>query len=140
MATLLGTITGVYEAFSRGDVPAILDALDENVAWESWIDNSAASAGVPWLLPRHGKAGAAEFFGVLGSQMRILDFRVLSMMAGESQVAVEFEIELEVPSTGERFRDEEIHLWTFNDRGKVVRFRHYADTAKHIRAATPASV
>jgi ketosteroid isomerase-like protein len=30
--------------------------------------------------------------------------------------------------------DEELHLWTFNDNGKVVRLRHYVDTAKHLDA------
>ena len=35
---------------------------------------------------------------------------------------------------GGRYRDEEIHLWTFDNAGKVVRLRHYTDTAKHIAA------
>jgi hypothetical protein len=33
-----------------------------------------------------------------------------------------------------RFRDEELHLWTLDDDGQVVRMRHYVDTAKHIAA------
>jgi hypothetical protein len=33
------------------------------------------------------------------------------------------------------FQEEEVHLWTFNDSGKVFRFWHYADTVKHIEAA-----
>ncbi len=33
---------------------------------------------------------------------------------------------------GVRFLDEEIHLWTFDESGKVARFRHYLDKAKHI--------
>jgi ketosteroid isomerase-like protein len=44
-------------------------------------------------------------------------------------------IEVEVPDTGGHYRDEEMHLWTFNDAGQVVRLRHYTDTAKHITAA-----
>jgi hypothetical protein len=28
-----------------------------------------------------------------------------------------------------------MHLWTFGPDGKVIRFRHYADTAKQIHAA-----
>jgi ketosteroid isomerase-like protein len=28
-----------------------------------------------------------------------------------------------------------MHLWTFNDAGKVTRLRHYTDTAKHLKAA-----
>jgi len=33
------------------------------------------------------------------------------------------------------YRDEEMHLWTFDANGKVIRLRHYTDTAKHIQAA-----
>jgi len=40
-----------------------------------------------------------------------------------------------VKGTGRRYRDEELHLWTLNDDGKVTRLRHYTDTAKHIAAA-----
>lgn len=43
-------------------------------------------------------------------------------------------IEAHVPGGG-YYRDEELHLWTFDAAGKVVRMRHYVDTAKHIRAA-----
>ena len=37
---------------------------------------------------------------------------------------------------GGRFADEELHLWTFDDAGRVTRYRHYVDTAKHIAAAS----
>lgn len=135
MSNILKTVEGIYEAFSRGDVPAILEVLAEDVAWEAWADNSAAKAAVPWLVERHGRKGAAEFFALAGSQLKILHFRVLSIMTGANQAAVEFVIEAEVAATGKRYRDEEIHLWTFNAEGKVTRLRHYTDTAKHIRAA-----
>ncbi len=135
MSGLLDTVNDIYAAFGRGDVPTILNALADDVAWEQWADNSAARAGVPWMQPRRGRDGAAAFFGLLVADLKVHDFRVLSMMAGENQVAVEFEIELEVPATGKRYRDEEMHLWTFNAEGKATRLRHYADTAKHMRGA-----
>jgi uncharacterized protein len=135
MADIVDTVKGIYDAFGRGDIPAILDTLADDVAWEEWNDNSAAHAGVPWLQPRHGRDGAAAFFGLVGSQLHVRDFRVLSIMAGDHQVAAEFVIEADVPSTGGHYRDEEMHLWTFNAEGKVTRLRHYTDTAKHIRAA-----
>lgn len=135
MSSNLETVRQIYAAFGRGDIPAILDALADTVEWEAWADNSGAAAGVPWLAPRHGKAGAAEFFALLGSTLVVRDFRVLSLMDGGDNVAAEFEIACDVPSTGQHYRDEEIHLWTFDRAGKVVRLRHYADTAKHIRAA-----
>ena len=30
----LATVRGIYAAFGRGDIPAILDALAEDVEWE----------------------------------------------------------------------------------------------------------
>jgi ketosteroid isomerase-like protein len=50
------------------------------------------------------------------------------------QVAAEVRASFALPDGG-RFADEEVHLWTFDDAGRVVRFRHYLDTAKHIAAA-----
>ena len=135
MGQNLETVKQIYAAFGRSDIPAILDTLADDVAWEAWADNSAAKAGVPWLVPRHGKAGAADFFGLIGTTFVVKKFRVLSLMDGGDQVAAEFEIECDVPSTGGHYHDEEMHLWTFDAGGKVVRLRHYTDTAKHIRAA-----
>lgn len=129
----LETVQRVYEAFGRGDVAAILDTLSEDVQWEAWADNTAQKAGVPWMQLRRGKAGAAEFFRLVGA-FEIHEIAVLSMMAGERTVAVEFAIEA-TPPGGRRYRDEEIHLWTFGDDGKVIRLRHYTDTAKQIAAA-----
>lgn len=58
-----------------------------------------------------------------------------SWTAGGNQVAAEIAIEAEIIGTGRRYRDEEMHLFTLNSEGKVTRFRHYVDTAKHIEAA-----
>jgi ketosteroid isomerase-like protein len=130
----LMTVQGIYEAFGRGEVGAILGVLDEDVEWESWADNSAVKAGVPTMIPRHGRAAVQGFFEVAG-QMEITDLQILNMMEGANQVAVEFVLEANLPAWGGgHYRDEEIHLWTFNDQGKVVRLRHYIDTAKHIAA------
>ncbi len=130
---LLATVRGIYEAFQRGDIASILDTLADDVAWESWTDNSAQAAGVPWLKAGTGKGAAAAFFQGAAS-MTIHHVEVRDFLTSESQIAVEFVIEATAPS-GYRYRDEELHLWSFNATGKVVRMRHYTDTAKHIRAA-----
>ncbi|HSK71014.1 MAG TPA: nuclear transport factor 2 family protein [Pyrinomonadaceae bacterium] len=122
------TVSSIYDAFGRGDIPGILDKLADDVAWERWEDNSAQKADVPWLRPRNNKEGVVEFFKIAGT-LGIKDFQVLSLMEGENQVAAEIAIE------SAKFSDEEIHLWTFNEEGKISRFRHYVDTAKHIAAA-----
>ncbi len=130
----LQTVRDIYAAFGRGDIPAILDCLANDVRWEEWADNTAQRAGVPWLQARQGKAGVLEFFQVMGT-LQVHDFRVLSLLAGGNQVAAEVTTDFAAPASGRRCRDEELHLWTFDDAGKVTRLRHYNDTAKHIATA-----
>ena len=132
--TPIETVQRIYAAVERRDIPAILDLVADDVQWEAWADHSAHKARVPWFRQRAGKAGVAEFFQVV-AQMDITEFSVLSLMAGGNQVAVEIVIEAFVPGGG-HFRDEEMHLWTFNGEGKVTRLRHYLDSVKHIEAAS----
>ena len=124
----------IYAAFTTGDIPAIISRLHPDCAWESWSDNFAQKAGVPWLLPRRGPAEALEFFGEIAT-FTIHDFQVLSLMDGGHQVAAEIVMDATVGSTSRRYRDEEVHLWTFDEQGRVIRFRHYTDTAKQIAAS-----
>ena len=133
-STNLETVKALYEAFGRGDVPAILEMMSEDVEFESWADAFPHRAGVIWMKQRTGREGVAEFFGLVG-QFDITEFSVLDIMASENQVSAEIVIEAAVPGGG-RYRDEEMHLWTFNADGKINRLRHYTDTAKHIAAAS----
>jgi uncharacterized protein len=127
------TVAAIYEAFGRGDVPAILDRLAEDVAWEEWPANEAQRAGVRHLLPRRGVTAAAEFFTVIGG-WTVRDFAVLDIIGDGRQVAAEIRAAFDLPDGG-RLADEELHLWTFDAAGRVARFRHYCDTAKHIAAS-----
>jgi uncharacterized protein len=127
------TVQRIYEAFGRGDVPVILDALAEDVRWEHWADWTPHRAGIAHLAPRTGREGAGEFFAIVG-RWEIAEFAILDVMASERQVVAQVEIAATLPG-GRRLRDEELHLWTFDDDGRVSAFRHYVDTAKHIEAA-----
>jgi ketosteroid isomerase-like protein len=42
MSRNLETVKQIYAAFGRGDIPAVLNTLanDVDVAWEAWADNS----------------------------------------------------------------------------------------------------
>jgi len=133
MSTALQTVQQIYAAFARGDIPAIVERLDDEVQWEPWAQNAAQAADVPWLRAGRGKAAALRFFEEIG-RWKFEDFRVLGLMASETQVAAEAVVDAIVPG-GKRLRDEEMHLWDVSAAGKVTRFRHYADTAKHIAAA-----
>ena len=134
MSDHLATVTAIYEAFGRGDVPGILEHISDDAQWEAWADNTAQKAGVGWMVPRHGKAGAAAFFQAVAEELDVQEFQILSLMAGGNQVAVECVIAAKLRKGG-GYRDEEIHLWTFGSDGRVTGFRHVTDTARHIAAA-----
>jgi uncharacterized protein len=65
--------------------------------------------------------------------MQIQDFQVLDMLASDRQVVVEVQISIAMAGGGS-VTDEELHLYSLNDEGKVNRMRHYVDTAKQIKA------
>lgn len=120
------TVSAIYEAFGRGDIPFILEQLAETIEWDGWTtENFGQKAGLPWLQKRRGKTSVAKFFEAVAT-MGIYQFDILSLMEGENQVTAELFLGCQY------FIDEELHLWTFDDEGKVTRFRHYVDTAKHI--------
>ncbi|MBX3063266.1 MAG: nuclear transport factor 2 family protein [Anaerolineae bacterium] len=135
MSSNLATVQAIYEAFGKGDAAAFLEHLAPDIQWEQWADNSSQRAEVPWMQARQGKEGALGFLKDLASLLNIHEFRVLSLMEGGNQVAAEVLIEADVIGTDHYYRDEEIQLWTFDEQGKVIRIRHYTDTAKHIAAA-----
>lgn len=121
------TIQTMYDAFGRGDVPAILARLSEDVEWEYGVN----STDVPWLQPRRGRSGAAQFFQSLAA----LDFRNFEVTfiagAGDTVVAL-CDVEAVVRDTGKTFVElDETHVWYFGSDGLVTRFRHRVDTHQH---------
>src|ERR1043165_6752484 len=122
MADLKAIVTGMYQAFGRGDVPFILDQLSPDVRWEEWpadAQNSAQQAGVPYMKARRGKDGALEFFQVL-SQYQFPTFDVRNVMMGGNQAVGFVVIEIKFPN-GKTIREEEMHFLEFDAAGKVTR-------------------
>ena len=126
----------MYEAFGRGDVPAILAHMADDVALDDWTGNTVVDSGTaPYMTPRHGKDGAIAFFTAL-QDIVFHRFEVTNLLVGGNQVAATVSLETENKLTGKTVKDDMIHLWTFDEAGKAKRFLHYLDTAKHIEANT----
>lgn len=130
----LKTVQSIYEAFGKGDIPYILSQLADNVKWDHWKDNTAQNAGVPWMQPRNNPKEVMAFFQTL-SVLDFKDFQVLAIYGSGNKIAAEVELEALNRDTNKTMRDEELHTWTFNEEGKVIRFRHYLDTHKHIEVS-----
>jgi ketosteroid isomerase-like protein len=124
-------VQAIYQAFGAGKVPEILDALHENVKWE----HDSVDHGIPWLKPGRGKLHAMEFFKTVGREFEMSRFDVKGLFENGPQVIALIDIEAKIRSTGKPIKDVEIHLWTFNDAGKVKYFRHVVDTHQHLLAS-----
>ena len=129
MASNVETVQAIYQAFGIGDVPAILGRLDAEVEWE----HDSVDHGVPWLRPRRGREAVGDFFAALAA-LEIRRFEPESFLSSENQVAAVIAVEIHAKATGRVIRDLEIHLWTFAPDGRVLRFRHLADTHQHVLA------
>ena len=123
------TVGQIYEAFGRGDVPAILEKLDENVEWETQIPVD----GVPWLQTRHGRDSITGFFESL-VPLEFKRFEPQTFFESGDKVFVL--IALDITTQGKDYSFPlEGHLWQFNAMGKVARFDHVTDTAQMWRMA-----
>jgi len=125
----LDTVKDIYAAFGRGDVPAILDKLDENVEWETAIP----VPGVPWLQTRRGRVNISAFFESL-APLSFQRFEPHTFFESGDKVFVL--IGMEITSHGKNYNfPNGGHLWQFNSAGKVEKFDHVTDTAQMIRMA-----
>ena len=121
------TVQSIYEAFGRGDIAAILGHLAEDVVWEY----DKAAAGIPWLVPRRGRAEAAKFFEALGA-VEFQKFQPKVQLASGNIVVGLNDVAFTVKATGKHVVEEdEVHIWHFDASGKVARFCHKTDTLQH---------
>jgi uncharacterized protein len=117
----------MYEAFSRGDIAAILDRLSPNVEWEY----PETSTTVPWLQRRVGRDAVAGFFHALGG-MELEKFAPKEFLEAGGVVVVLLDVAFTVKATGQRVEEpDEIHVWRFDSQGRVSRFKHGVDSHRH---------
>jgi ketosteroid isomerase-like protein len=122
----VSTIQEIYGAFGRGDVPAILERLADDVEWDT--DDTS---GTPLLQPRRGRDDVAGFFQTLGG-MDFTKFEPTAFLESGNIVVALIDIEFTVKATGKRVAQlDEAHIWRFAPDGKIASFRHRVDTHSH---------
>jgi len=119
------TIMGVYEAFGRGDVAAILDAVTSDVDWAAEADPAVA----PWHGVRHGQQAVAAFFAEFGSTMEVEDFTPVSIAANDTDVLSVVQFRARSRATGKTAAMNLHHFFKFRD-GKIAYYRGTEDTAQ----------
>jgi uncharacterized protein len=123
-------IKSLYEAFGRGDIPAVLALFAPTIEWIA-ADHSPLADRSPY----RGVPEVRE-----GVFMRaVADFDVTIEVdelfeAGEKVVMLGFYHGVR-KATGKRFRAQAAHIWTMA-AGKVVKFQQYTDTYQLAETAT----
>ena len=119
----LKLVREIYDAVGRGDVPAILDRVTDDVDWAA----EAASQAAPWYGPRTGAAGVASFFADLASSIEITEFTPHAFATGEDDVHLLVRWTFRSIATGREASMTMHHYWRIRD-GKVEQFRGSEDT------------
>lgn len=119
------TIVAVYEAFGRGDVAAILEAVTDDVDWAT----ETVSTGAPWYGVRHGKQGVTAFFTAFGTAMEVEEFTPVSIAANETDVLTVIRFRARSRQTGKTGAMYLHHRFTFRD-GRIAYYRGSEDTAQ----------
>jgi ketosteroid isomerase-like protein len=115
---------GIYEAYGRRDMKAILDALDDNVTWG--IDSVATEVPAYGIL--RGKQNVPRFFAAWAELGEFTKFEASDFVAAGDHVMNTLSYELVVKATGKRVSHTSPQQWTFAN-GKIIRWRGYEDTA-----------
>ena len=118
-------ITQVYEAFGRGDVAAILDAVTDDVDWAA----EAASPAAPWYGVRQGRDAVAEFFAAFGATMEVEEFTPVSIAASDEDVLTVVRFRARARGTGRTAAMNLHHFFRFRD-GRIAYYRGSEDTAQ----------
>ena len=129
------TVRAIYESFGRGDVPGILEHLHPDVEWERWDEgNSLQDAGYPLMQRRKGHDGVLAFFGAVQDTIELPVFELRGVFEDGDTVASRVRVRVHFKASGHDIDDDEWHVWTFDDAGRVLSLRHLLDTKKHLDA------
>jgi ketosteroid isomerase-like protein len=119
-------ITGLYESFGRGDVPAVLGSMDPEIHWHEAEGNPYMPSGEAWVGP---ESILNNLFMKLGEDWEGFGVHPHTYHAAGDVVVVEARYSGKHHATGRDLDAQVCHIWTVKD-GKVVKFQQYVDTAK----------
>ncbi len=128
MSDLAATVQEIYSAFGRGDVPAILARLADDVVLETEGPGIISFTGT-----RHGVAETKGFFDAIGKDHLNPVLTMTDFVASGDTVAAIGRYEATMKATGKRVSSPVAHYWKFRD-GKVARYTGFLNTAAVVEA------
>jgi len=126
-------VKGVYGAFARGDVPAVLGAFADDIEWYE-------AEGMPYGGLHHGGDTVAQkVFGPITEDIEGFALVTEEFIGSGENVAAVVRYTGTGKATGKALDLPAVHVWDIRD-GKLARFRQFIDTLKFVEvAAVPAA-
>ena len=124
-------VQNLFEAFGRGDIPALLGTLSADVDWQIFGPDS-----VPYFGPHRGHDGVTDFFVKVGSNVEFEFLVPREFIAQGDKVVVLGDERGRVKSTRREFENQWAMVFTLKE-GKITRFRSYEDTSAVAGAFDP---
>lgn len=121
-AEALEVVQTAYAAFGRGDLPAILSLVSENVDWKFF-----GARGLPYTGAFRTKDEVAKWFASIPEVDDILVFEPREFITGGEHVTVLGWERTRARPSGNIFETEWAHVFTVRG-GRVVRFWAMYDT------------
>jgi uncharacterized protein len=119
----LGVVKQSYAAFGRGDIPAIVNLVADQVDWQD-----VCPASLPYSGLRRNRAEVAKFFSESARVDEIKKFEPREFIVAGENVTVLGYIEGYARDTKQEFGTDFIHLFTVHN-GKITRWRGFINTA-----------
>jgi ketosteroid isomerase-like protein len=122
-------VKSLYEAFGRGDVPAVLAAMDPGIVWNE-AENFPYADRNPYVGPGAVLEGV---FARLGSEWDGFGLDVEEVLDAGDTVVARGRYKGAFRKTGTRIHAQFAHVWRLRG-GKVAAFQQHVDTAQVARA------
>ena len=123
MTESLQSIKDLYQAFARGDVPAVLEQFDPAIDWRE-AENSPYADGNPYIGP---VAVAQDVFQRMAGEIDGLSVVPDRFAGGGDCVVVEGRYQGTVKSTGKTLNAQFAHVFELRN-GLIIRFQQFTDT------------
>ena len=117
-------LSGLYDAFGRGDVPAVLGAMDPEIRWHEAEGNPYMPSGEAWVGP---DAILNNLFMRLAEEWEGFTVHPAAFHDAGDVVAVEGRYTGKVKESGESVDAQFCHVWSLKN-GKITKFQQYTDT------------
>lgn len=114
----------LYAAFGRGDMPGLLELLDENVDWHF----NGRPQDIPFAGHWHGRAKMMDFFRTVVETCDVLEFGPNELLVFDNRVLALGHERVRAKATGREFETDWAHLFTVEE-SHIARLREFYDTA-----------